>query len=129
MKNDFKVRVPAWILSNIIVPLEELTKETELILLYELASKRLGIPQSAILELIVLRESIDARKKSAINIAYTLQVRTEARISGIPCSTIKPSELTCYDGAHDNYPIISLKNREHNARPVIVGAEIGRAHV
>ncbi len=73
--------LPAWILRDITIPLEALTPDTEWPLLRRFAAKRLGVPPDAVASLSVVRESLDARRKDAMTIVYTLCVEAAANPS------------------------------------------------
>lgn len=51
-------------------------------LLTEKAAERLDIPSDRILDLTIVRKSIDARKKGRVSFVYTLDVEIEDHSSG-----------------------------------------------
>ena len=114
--------LPAWILRDISISLDELHPQTEWTLLRHVAAKRLGIPREAVSSLSVVKESLDARRKDAMAIVYTLCVETAAKPSArsgaqpvpAPVVQVAPVEPTGMR-RRAGMPADSL-------RPVVVGA-------
>ncbi len=57
-------------ITNVRVPLHDDTPVTRL------AAKRLQIPLQAVLEVVIVRKALDARRKTNINFVYSLDVKT-----------------------------------------------------
>ncbi len=104
-----------WLLRDLQVNLDDLTPETEMPMLMRLCTRRLGIPPEAVLSVSVLRESLDARKKDAITLVYTLVVETAVQPS-------RASEATPWKPALAPSLPMPAKRRDGHSRPVVVGA-------
>ena len=110
--------LPAWILRDITVPLDDLTPETEWALLRRVAAKRLGLPVDAVARLSIVKESLDARRKDAMAIVYTLCVETAARPStrsGAQRLDVPPAPAMSVAAQYAGFPA-------GGQRPVVIGA-------
>jgi len=104
-----------WLIREIHASLDELTPETEIPLLSCLSAKRLGLPTQAVRSVSILKESIDARKKEAIVVVYTLIAETDR----------KPSNSGGYEPWMPDAiasPTRPERLQPDRSRPVIVGA-------
>ncbi len=100
-----------YILRRLSVPLSELTRENEWSLLKHLSARKMGISEGEIQEFGILKESLDARKKSNLQVVYSVLVSCCGRVkSDKDIVAFLPSET------------IPLQKREPSTRPVIVGA-------
>lgn len=100
-------------ITNLRVPIDESTA------LAKLAAKRLKLPPQAVLEVVIVRKALDARRKNNINFVYSLDIRTAvpdgqvlSRLRGDKDVTVV-SETAAEPLVQGSIPL------EH--RPVIVG--------
>ena len=100
-----------YILKNITIPLADMTPENELTLVKIASSKQMGISKNDIQNFRILKESLDARKKNALAVVYSVLVSCQGRVkSNKELQLFLPQEMTF------------LLKREPTTRPVIVGA-------
>lgn len=100
-----------WLIRDIAIPLEQITPENEHAVLARRISKLSGLPGEAVLNLRVIRESIDARKKNQITCVYTVRFQTEGKPSG-NCQLFEPVVSVI----QENTQPLTVQ------RPVIIGA-------
>lgn len=81
------------------------------------AAKVLNIPASDILELKILKESIDARRKSSIKINYSIAVTCEKENNIL--KSVKDSKVAMQEEEFNEELMMGTKKLEH--RPIIVG--------
>lgn len=91
--------------------------EEPLEILKERAAKMLNIPVSDIMELKILKESIDARRKNSIKFDYSIAVKCENENKIL--KSVRSNKITEQEEELVEEPIMGTKKMEH--RPVIVG--------
>lgn len=97
-----------YLLRNLTIPILEITRENELQLLKEHAARSLHIAPKDILNLAVMKESIDSRRKQAIAAVYSLKLSVDGKLN--ETSNLKacesPEEPARYSGHSAIKPVI-----------------------
>lgn len=109
--------------------------------IHKLAAKRLKIPPQAVLEVVLVRKALDARRKSNISFVYTLDVKTalpngqilarlkgDKDISAVP--EYKPEVITVGQMKLDHPPVVvglgpagmlaALTLAQHGYKPIVL---------
>lgn len=87
--------------------------------LAKLAAKRLKLPPQAVLEVVIVRKALDARRKTNINFVYTLDVRVAAAEGQVLSRLRGDKDVARTEGYIP--PPLSPGNRVLEDQPVIVG--------
>lgn len=104
-------------IQNIKLPVKELEKKDELLLLQKEVAKKIGINRQKIRNLSIYKKSIDARKKENINLVYSCDFETD----GEEVLLRKTSKCSLTRTPDMSYQEVEQGSGNLSYRPVIVG--------
>lgn len=105
-------------IKNLKLPIEQMDSKQELLLLKSSAAKKLKLPSQAVTELIILKKSIDARKKDDLMFIYSVAVNVK---NGNKLDRlINNKDIFSYD--YQEYQIMLSGTKELAERPIIIGS-------
>ncbi|MDH5258466.1 MAG: hypothetical protein OEX07_10680, partial [Gammaproteobacteria bacterium] len=84
----------------------------------EAIAERLSLPQEKILDFVIFRRGYDARKRSAIMLIYTLDVRVDDEAAVLVANKSKPNIKVTPD---TNYQFVAQAPENLTERPIVIG--------
>lgn len=84
----------------------------------EAIAERLSLPQEKILDFVIFRRGYDARKRSAIMLIYTLDVRVDDEAAVLVANKSKPNIKATPD---TNYQFVAQAPENLTERPIVIG--------
>lgn len=105
-------------IKNLKLPIQKLEKKQELELLRSSAAKKLRLPQQDIAELVIMKKSIDARKKDELMFIYSAAVRIKANNK----SGRLVNNKDVFEFSSNEYKPTQPGSKELGGRPIVIGS-------
>lgn len=105
-------------IKNLKLPIQELEKKQELELLRSSAAKKLRLPEQDITELVIIKKSIDARKKDELMFVYSAAVRIKANNK----TGMLVNNKDVFEFSSNEYKPIRPGSNELGGRPIVIGS-------
>lgn len=105
-------------IKNLKLPIEQMDSKQELLLLKSSAAKKLKLSSQDVTELVILKKSIDARKKD--NLMFIYSVAVSLNNSNKPDKLINNKDIFGYD--YQEYQLMLPGTKELVDRPIIIGS-------